>query len=215
MGKYSIITNLRRFSVSAMNFYRTGLSNISQESLLMIKDYYRVLGLADNAEDVVIRAVFKLLAHRYHPDKWLEKQETANRMMAEINEAYSTLSDSRLKTAYDKKRGVYESGSDFYLTLGVLDNVDAQMIHTAYKALSLKYRNLPDHNLTEKRLVEINLAYQVLSDSAKRKIYDVKQQAASYFFQSKQCSGLSLWKVYLLYNLVFYIFMAVVLYWFK
>jgi hypothetical protein len=29
----------------------------------MAKDYYRILGLSGNAEDVVIRAVFKLLAH--------------------------------------------------------------------------------------------------------------------------------------------------------
>ncbi|MGZ3971999.1 MAG: J domain-containing protein, partial [Mucilaginibacter sp.] len=50
-----------------------------QWGLLITKNYYRVLGLADNAEDVVIRAAFKLLAHRYHPDKWLAEQETANR----------------------------------------------------------------------------------------------------------------------------------------
>lgn len=176
----------------------------------MIKDYYGVLGLADNAEDVVMRAAFKLLAHRYHPDKWLEEQKTANRMMAEINEAYRTLSDSLLKLVYDQKRGAYESDSDFYRILGVLDHVDVQMIHAAYRALSQKYRNSPRHNLTEKRLIEIDQAYQVLADPVKRRAYDIKQKAASYLFRSKQGSGLSLWKVYLAYNLAFYIFMAVI-----
>ena len=49
----------------------------------MIKNYYRVLGLADNAEDVVIRATFKLLAHRHHPDKCLEDPKIANRLMSQ------------------------------------------------------------------------------------------------------------------------------------
>ncbi|MGZ5017166.1 MAG: DnaJ domain-containing protein [Methylobacter sp.] len=176
----------------------------------MSKNYYRVLGLADNAEDVVIRAAFKLLAHRYHPDKWLEEQATANRMMAEINEAYSTLSDPLLKAAYDHKRRAYESDSDFYLMLGVLDNAEVQMIQAAYRVLSEKYRNLPGHNLTEKRLFEINQAYQVLANPAKRKAYDIKQKTELYLFRSRQGSRLSLWKVYLAYNVAFYIFMAVI-----
>jgi DnaJ-class molecular chaperone len=176
----------------------------------MSKNYYRVLGLADNAEDVVIRAAFKLLAHRYHPDKWLEEQATANRMMAEINEAYSTLSDPLLKAAYDQKWGAYESDADFYRMLGVLDNADVQMIQTAYRVLSEKYRNSSGYNLNEKRVFEINQAYQVLADSARRKAYDIKQKAELYLFRSRQGSRLSLWKVYLVYNLVFYIFMAVI-----
>ncbi|MGZ5027087.1 MAG: DnaJ domain-containing protein [Methylobacter sp.] len=178
--------------------------------MLITKNYYRVLGLADNAEDVVIRAAFKLLAHRYHPDKWLAEQETANRIMADINEAYGTLSNPQLKAVYDKKRAVSESGTGFYLILGVLDDVDSQMIQAAHKALSQKYRELPSHDSTEKRLTEINKAYQVLADPAKRKAYDIKQRADSYLFRSKQGSGLCLWKVYLLYNLVFYIFIAII-----
>jgi len=176
----------------------------------MIKNYYRVLGLADTAEDVVIRAAFKLLAHRYHPDKWLEEQKTANRMMAEINEAYSTLSDPQMKAAYDQKKGRYEPDSDFYLILGVSGNVDVQMIHAAYRALSQKYRNSPSHNSNEKRLIEIDQAYQVLADPVKRRAYDIKQKTASYLFRSRQGPGLSLWRVYLVYNLAFYILMAVI-----
>jgi DnaJ-class molecular chaperone len=35
-----------------------------------MKNYYKTLGLLDNAENIVIRAAFKTLAERYHPDKW-------------------------------------------------------------------------------------------------------------------------------------------------
>ena len=59
----------------------------------MDKDYYRILGVLDDAEDIIIRAAYKALAQRYHPDKWLGSPEEANRRMAEINEAYSVLSD--------------------------------------------------------------------------------------------------------------------------
>jgi DnaJ-class molecular chaperone len=174
----------------------------------MIKDYYRILGLADNAEDVVIRTAFKLLAHRYHPDKWLQEQPTANRMMAEINEAYRTLSDPLLKLAYDQKRVIYQVDSDFYRILGVLGHVDIKMIQVAYEVLSQKYRHSSSHALAEKRLVEINQAYQILADVTKRKTYDFKQKSASYFSRSNRRSGLSLWKVYLVYNLVFYLIIA-------
>jgi curved DNA-binding protein CbpA len=33
------------------------------------KDYYAILGLTPSAEEVVIRAAYKALAQRYHPDR--------------------------------------------------------------------------------------------------------------------------------------------------
>lgn len=176
----------------------------------MIKNYYRVLGLADNAEDVVIRATFKLLAHRHHPDKCLENPKIANQLMAQINESYNTLSDASLKAAYDNKRGAYTANSDFYRALGVLDNVDTLIIHAAYKALAKKYQQLPNLPLSEERLIEIHQAHQTLTDPTRRKAYDIQQRASSYLFRSNQGSNLSLWKIYLLYNVIFYIFIGLI-----
>jgi len=104
----------------------------------MTKDYYRILGLAETAEDVVIRAAFKLLAHRYHPDKRLEGKEQANRMMSEINEAYQYLSKPNFK-ARSVQLATYRM--DWYRTLGVQSGVDAQMIQAAHKALVQKHKN--------------------------------------------------------------------------
>jgi curved DNA-binding protein CbpA len=67
----------------------------------MTKDYYRILGVLDDAEDVVIRAAYKALAQRYHPDKWTGDKEEANRRMQEINQAYAVLSDSVKRKQYD------------------------------------------------------------------------------------------------------------------
>jgi curved DNA-binding protein CbpA len=68
------------------------------------KDYYAILGVLPTAEDVVIRAAYKALAQRYHPDRNPGTREEATRRMAEINEAYATLSDPAERTRYDSTR---------------------------------------------------------------------------------------------------------------
>jgi DnaJ-class molecular chaperone len=132
--------------------------------------------------------------------------------MAQINESHNTLSDITLKAAYDTKRGRYNTAepSDFYQILGVLDNVDTAMIQTAYKALSKKYQQLTDPTLNEKQLIQINQAYQVLADPSKRRAYDLQQKASSYLTLSNQGKGLSLWKIYGAYIVIFYIFFTII-----
>jgi curved DNA-binding protein CbpA len=68
------------------------------------KDYYATLGLTPSADPVVIRAAFKALAQRYHPDRTGVGQAQAGARMAEINEAYSVLSDPAKRTEYDRLR---------------------------------------------------------------------------------------------------------------
>ena len=70
----------------------------------MDKDYYRTLGVLDDAEDIVIKAAYKALAQRYHPDKWTGSKDEATRRMTEINEAYSVLSDPKKRSEYDSTR---------------------------------------------------------------------------------------------------------------
>ena len=70
----------------------------------MSKDYYRTLGVLDNAENIVIKAAYKALAQRYHPDKWTGNKGEATRRMYEINEAYDVLSDPVKRRAYDSQR---------------------------------------------------------------------------------------------------------------
>jgi curved DNA-binding protein CbpA len=65
------------------------------------KDYYATLGLTPSADAVVIRAAYKALAQRYHPDKAGVYQEKASARMADINEAYVVLSDPVKRSEYD------------------------------------------------------------------------------------------------------------------
>jgi DnaJ-class molecular chaperone len=70
----------------------------------MPKDYYRILGVLDDAEDIVIKAANKALAQRYHPDKWVGNKDEATRRMSDINEAYGVLSDPVKRKQYDSTR---------------------------------------------------------------------------------------------------------------
>lgn len=68
------------------------------------KDYYAVLGVTPSAELAVIKAVYKALANKHHPDKNLGNKAQAEAKMREINEAYEVLSDSAKRAAYDAAR---------------------------------------------------------------------------------------------------------------
>lgn len=69
------------------------------------KTYYQILGVLDGAEDIVIRAAYKVLAQKYHPDKWKGDAGEATRKMSDINIAYETLSDARKRSSYDEQLG--------------------------------------------------------------------------------------------------------------
>lgn len=69
------------------------------------KDYYGILGVSPAAEDIVIRAAYKALIQRYHPDKYDGQKADANRLTIELNEAYSVLSDKVQRKKYDETRG--------------------------------------------------------------------------------------------------------------
>lgn len=68
-----------------------------------MKNYYQTLGVIEGAEEIVIRAAYKALAQKYHPDKWKGSNEEANNRMASINEAYEILSDPIARKKYDQE----------------------------------------------------------------------------------------------------------------
>jgi len=66
---------------------------------------------------------------------------------------------------------------DHYEVLGVATTADSDEIKSAYKRLALKYhpdRN-PGNTKAESQFKEINEAYQILSDSSKKAVYDLNR----------------------------------------
>ena len=76
-------------------------------------DHYAVLGVSPAAEDVVIRAAYRALAQRYHPDKWGGDLKVANERMAEINAAFAVLSDAGKRKEYDSFQSARGFGDPF------------------------------------------------------------------------------------------------------
>ncbi|KAL9063019.1 MAG: hypothetical protein Q9157_008476, partial [Trypethelium eluteriae] len=69
------------------------------------KDYYKVLGVARDADERDIKRAYRQLTKQFHPDKAASQgltKEEAEKKMAAINEAYEVLSDPELKARFDR-----------------------------------------------------------------------------------------------------------------
>jgi DnaJ-class molecular chaperone len=62
--------------------------------------YYEILGITYDAGQKEIKAAYRRLSFKYHPDRNLSSP-AANEMMQKINLAYATLSDPMKKHDYD------------------------------------------------------------------------------------------------------------------
>ena len=68
------------------------------------KDYYAILGLDSSASIDVIKAVYRALAKKYHPDTFKGDKKKGERLFKLINEAYGILSDDNKRREYDNSR---------------------------------------------------------------------------------------------------------------
>lgn len=67
-----------------------------------MKNYYEVLGVSRTASKETIKAEFKKLARKYHPDLNPGNKE-AEENFKKINEAYGILNNEELRNKYDKQ----------------------------------------------------------------------------------------------------------------
>jgi DnaJ-class molecular chaperone len=64
------------------------------------EDYYKILGVFENASQDDIKKAYRRLAHQYHPDR----KSGSETKFKEINAAYQTLSDPEKRARYDALR---------------------------------------------------------------------------------------------------------------
>ncbi len=66
------------------------------------KDYYEILGIKKTATEREIKAAYRKLALKWHPDKHPQNKKEAEEKFKEINEAYQVLSDKQKRQKYDQ-----------------------------------------------------------------------------------------------------------------
>src|SRR6516225_133153 len=73
------------------------------------KDYYKALGVSKTAKPAEIKAAYRKLARKYHPDA-NKGDASAEERFKEISEAYSVLSDEKQRKEYDEARSLFGGG---------------------------------------------------------------------------------------------------------
>jgi len=68
-----------------------------------LKDYYKVLGVKEDATKTEIKKVYRKLARKFHPDHNQDKPG-AEEQFKEVQEAYEVLSDDANRRKYDRRR---------------------------------------------------------------------------------------------------------------
>lgn len=79
---------------------------------MRFKDYYDVLGVKTDASADEIKAAYRKLARKYHPD--VSKERNAEERFKDINEAFEALKEPDRRAAYDQARaGGFRAGDEF------------------------------------------------------------------------------------------------------
>ncbi|MEO8581914.1 MAG: J domain-containing protein [Patescibacteria group bacterium] len=75
------------------------------------RDYYEILGVDKKASEADIKAAYRKMALKWHPDRNADNKKGAEEKFKEINEAYQVLSDKQKKQSYDQfGHAAFENG---------------------------------------------------------------------------------------------------------
>lgn len=91
------------------------------------KNYYEILNISTTATESEIKARFKYLANKWHPDKNLDNLELATEVFKTIKEAYDVLADTEKRTEYDREFSkntdvhIDESGKSYIVSVSLKD----------------------------------------------------------------------------------------------
>jgi len=79
------------------------------------ENYYKVLGVSENASLDEIKKAYRNLALKYHPDRNPENRKAAEERFKKVSEAYYVLGDTERRAEYDayRKGYGYGAGGDF------------------------------------------------------------------------------------------------------
>jgi curved DNA-binding protein len=78
------------------------------------KDYYKIMGVAEDASADDIKKAYKRLARKYHPD--VSKEKNAEQRFKDVGEAYEVLKDPDKRREYDQMKAYGAMGGSGQFT---------------------------------------------------------------------------------------------------
>ena len=78
-----------------------------------MKDYYSILHVLPSAEIDVIKAAYRALSRKYHPDTYAGDKAYAGKRMQEINDAFGVIGDPEKRKKYDAERKAANQEDEF------------------------------------------------------------------------------------------------------
>ena len=121
-----------------------------------MKNLYEILEVSENASDEIIEKAYKTLAKKYHPDLQSKapQKENASKMMVEINNAYSVLSNKEKREEYDKKLEEQKSRKKIEEYNKILDSNEQKLreeakekVREEYEKYYRNYQSVPNNQV--------------------------------------------------------------------
>jgi len=97
-----------------------------------VKDFYKILGVAETATPAEIKIAYRKLAMKFHPDR-KTGDETK---FKEINEANDTLGDPRKRIDYDNQRRNPMHNAGFTFRQSTMDGIDQDSLSELFRQFS-------------------------------------------------------------------------------
>ena len=103
-------------------------------------DPYKVLGVSRDATDDEIKAAYRELAKKYHPDNYADNplSDLVEEKMKQINEAYDTIQKERAGGSSSGSSGSYGGSGSYGSSSGVLAEVRRLISNGRYSEAELK-----------------------------------------------------------------------------
>jgi len=106
-------------------------------------DFYRVLGVAREASDDVIKKAYRKLVFEHHPDRNPNSQE-AEEKIREINAAYEVIGDAEARRNYDRLNWGDEFAPDVVDVAVLLEEMEKKLFDEGRKELfALLMKDVP------------------------------------------------------------------------